>query len=467
MTDAAAMNRYLALAIVALLLPASALAGSSSGGTWKRLPAAPISPEFDARTSVWTGKQMLVFGRDQLTALDANGSPYATGAVNVAAAYDAHSNSWRKLSPPAKTAGFMSLSSVWTGKEMLVWGQGTRLAYNPDSNKWRQLPDSRLLHVHDGHGAVVWTGRQMLGWGGGCCGDAFSDGVAYNPATNAWHALPKAPLPGSQHPVGVWTGKEYVVLAGSHGAVYNPSRNSWRRIATPPVRSDNSNVVWSGHDVFVVSGSRTVASYDPAQDRWQKLPALPAGRAGQVVVWDGARLLVWGGKRGGASLVTSAKNWTPFAHGPLPAGLHPTAVWTGASLIVWGGVPTSKWGTYDEAGGVFTPPALGCGDDWMPENLVATHSVKYGLRAAYLVAHPGAQVGGPVDGRTYYGMYSGTSYAIATFGATPTIFRTDARGRWHVRAETDGRVCTTVVPVELLKAWSLRHAAGACYVVPR
>ena len=66
-----------------------------------------------------------------------------------------------------------------------------------------------------------------------------------------------------------------------------------------------------------------------------------------------------------------------------------------------------------------------------------------------------------------YGMYSGTSYAVATFGATPTIFRTDGRGRWHVRAETDGRVCATVVPVELLKVWSLRHAAGACYVLPR
>jgi len=462
------MNRYLALAFLALLLPASALAGSGSGGTWKRLPAAPISPEFNARTSVWTGKQMLVFGRDQLTALDAKGNPYATGTANVAAAYDPHSKSWRKLSPPAKTAGFMGLSSVWTGKEMLVWGQGTRLAYNPDSDKWRQLPDSRLLSIHDGHGAVVWTGRELLGWGGGCCGDAFSDGVAYNPATNAWHALPKAPLPGSQHPVGVWTGKEYVVLAGPHGAAYNPSRNAWRRIATPLVRSDDTTAVWNGSHLLAVASSRKVASYDPAKNRWQALPTLPVGRAGRVVVWDGsARLLVWGGKRGGAILLPGAKSWTPFARGPLPSRLEPTAVWAGTSLIVWGGVPTKTWGKYGETGGVFTPPVLGCGDDWMPENLLATQAVKAGLRAAYLVAHRGAQVGGAVDGRTLYGMYSGTSYAVATFGATPTIFRTDGRGRWHVRAETDGRVCATVVPVELLKVWSLRHAAGACYVLPR
>src|SRR5438874_10459238 len=84
---------------------------------WQSLPPAPISPDWNARTSVWTGKQMLVFGRDQQTALDSRGQPYATGATNVAAAYDPASRSWRKLSPPAKTSGFQGLSSVWTGKE--------------------------------------------------------------------------------------------------------------------------------------------------------------------------------------------------------------------------------------------------------------------------------------------------------------------------------------------------------------
>jgi len=64
-------------------------------------------------------------------------------------------------------------------------------------------------------------------------------------------------------------------------------------------------------------------------------------------------------------------------------------------------------------------------------------------------------------------MYSGTSYAIATFSAAPTVFRTDVRGRWRVRADTDGRICSNVVPVELLKVWSLQHDRGSCYVLPR
>src|SRR5205823_9204791 len=128
------------------------------------------------------------------------------------------------------------------------------------------LPASRLLRIHDGFGAVVWTGKEMLGWGGGCCGDAFSDGVGYNPAKNAWHALPRAPLPGSQHPLGVWTGKEFVVIAGSHGAAYNPARNTWRRTSTPPPHSANATAVWNGQALLVAGGSRQALSYSPSKD---------------------------------------------------------------------------------------------------------------------------------------------------------------------------------------------------------
>jgi hypothetical protein len=459
--DAAMITHKLVLALVALTLPAS----SADAGTWKRLPAAPISPEFSARTSVWTGKEMLVFGRDQQTALDKNGHPYATGSVNVAAAYNPGTGSWRKLSPPTKTSGFMGLSSVWTGKEMLVWGQGTRLGYNPSTDRWRQLPNSRLLSVHDGFGTVVWTGHEMLGWGGGCCGDAFSDGVAYNPRSNSWRALARAPLPGSQHPLSAWTGKEMVVVLDKRAAAYNPARNTWRRLAAPPTHNGNATALWDGQDVVVAGASRNAFEYIPAKNRWLRLPQLPASRVGKLVVWDGNTVLVLGGKRGGAALVAGA--WTPLARGPLPSRIEPTAVWTGKSLVVWGGVPTKTWGKYDEVGAIFTPPVFqSCGDSWMAENLRATQSVKAGLRAAYAAAHPGIAVGGPAAGQTYYGRYSGVRYALATFGSLPTIFRTDGRNRWQVRKNTRGSVCSTVVPVELLKAWSLRPVSRSCYALP-
>ena len=114
-----------------------------------------------------------------------------------------------------------------------------------------------------------------------------------------------------------------------------------------------------------------------------------------------------------------------------------------------------------------TPPVQqSCGDGWMGVNLVATPQVKHALRAAYIAANPHATVGDPAPGRTYYGSYSGTLYAVATFGAYPTIFRADGRGVWHVRRQTHGGVCTDVVPSELIKAWWLRRYDDRCYVEP-
>jgi hypothetical protein len=277
--------------------------------------------------------------------------------------------------------------------------------------------------------------------------------------TNSWRALPKAGLAGDQRPVGVWTGKRYIVFAGRGAAAYDPARNGWRRIRPAPVRA--ATAVWSGSAVYLTTASRRALSYDPAKDRWHELPLLPRGRIGTVTTWDGVHLLVWGGARGGASLVPGAKRWTPFARGPLPARLESTAVWTGSTLLVWGGVPTKTWGHDAAAGAAYTPPPVGCGDDWMGENMHVTPKLKDALRIAYGVTQQ------PLAGHTYYGMYSGTSYALATFGRWPTVFRTDSHGRWRVRASTVGRICSLVVPTELLKVWSLRAVGGGCYVEPR
>lgn len=116
----------------------------------------------------------------------------------------------------------------------------------------------------------------------------------------------------------------------------------------------------------------------------------------------------------------------------------------------------------------FASPVLACGDEWMGENLVVTPKVKASLRAAYLAAHPTlrrSQVRA-ISGRTYYGSYSGTRYALATFGTYPTIFRTDSRGRWHVRQQTHGEICTNVVPTDLVMVWWLEETKRGCFVEP-
>jgi len=370
--------KRIALVLALVVAPvAVASAGATTArplaGSWRLLPKAPITPNDGGLASVWTGKQMIVFGR--------SGKQGPAGStfhrLAVAAAYDPARNAWRRLTPPGPTSSFMDNHAVWTGKEALVLGQGTRLAYNPRTNHWRRLPSSPLLSIHDGYGIVAWTGRELIGWGGGCCGDAFSDGVAYNPATNRWRGLAPTPLAGDQDPLGAWTGRELVLFVSgvnpatgkpwparlARAAAYNPATNTWRRIAPLPAPRGGASAVWDGREILVVGGAagRTAAragfAYDPATNRWRRLAPMESGRIGAAAVWTGSRLLLWGGTtrpggtavpRHGLAYDPRTNGWSPLPQAPLVGRQQPTAVWTGRSLITWGG------GTRTD-GAAFTP----------------------------------------------------------------------------------------------------------------
>jgi N-acetylneuraminic acid mutarotase len=373
-----------------LFLGTSAPIGAPLAGHWRSLAESPLAVD-DARTSVWTGTEMLVVGRHSKRAKD--GAVLAR--VDVAAAYNPTTNTWRRLPWPPGSSSFMNYSSVWTGNEMIVWGQGIHAAFNPVTNQWRRLPDSNLLKIHDGFGLIAWTGRELIGWGGGCCGDAFSDGVAYNPTTNTWRKVAPAPLAGSQHPIGAWTGRELIVLVGgfdpngkpwpnrlARAAAYNPATNTWRRITPPPSAREGAIAVWDGRELLLVGGTiparagqpplvATVGfAYNPLSNRWRRLPPMESGRVGAAAVWTGEQLLIWGGSQtagGGLPVIPphglaydpKANRWSTLPQAPLLGRLDPTGVWTGHALIVWGGQrPTTSSGggtTYFTDGAAFTP----------------------------------------------------------------------------------------------------------------
>jgi len=341
-----------------------------SGGSWQRLPAAPVAVEA-GRTSVWTGSEMLVYG---VTGVARDGN--FLKAVNVADAYDPATHSWRRLAdPPGPRESLGNNPALWTGKEMLVWPSK---AFDPRTNLWRRLPPSPT----DAGGLVVWTGHELIGWGGGCCGDAFSDGAAYRPATNTWRKLARSPLAGSQRPVGAWTGHELVIFVGgldpngkpwparlARAAAYNPTTNRWRRISPLPEPRGGSTAVWDGHELLVVGGAggalpgrpaplaRIGFAYNPATNHWRRLSPMPSGRAGAAVVWTGKRILVWGGSLNGdgkppvfpahgLAYDPKTNRWSTLPQAPLQGRLDPAAVWTGQQLILWGGdKPATPLGT--------------------------------------------------------------------------------------------------------------------------
>jgi N-acetylneuraminic acid mutarotase len=271
--------------------------GAAAHERWQVLPAAPIRVDSNL-TSVWTGKEMVVSG---VCCAARDGS--FLDAHNVAAAYNPAMRTWRRLAPRDWDAADPSARAVvWTGREVVVWGAFKASAFDPRTDGWRALPPAP-----SGQGIAVWTGRELIGWGGGCCGDAWSGGSAYNPSTNTWRTLARSPLAPAQQPLGAWTGRELILVVSgldpdgkaypaslARAAAYNPTTDTWRRIAQPPARRLGGTAVWDGDELLVVGGSRVGLAYNLATNRWRKLAPMPSPRFGARAVWTGKRLMVWG-----------------------------------------------------------------------------------------------------------------------------------------------------------------------------
>jgi hypothetical protein len=351
------IGKTLALAVALIAVPASALAASGATrlpGTWRKLPAAPSSV---FGTSVWTGKQLIVFGTKPFT------------STTVVEAYDPAADAWSSLATPSGRVSNLGYKAVWTGTEMLAWNDFQPLAYSPATKQWRPLRRSVP------GGIVVWTGREAIGWGGGCCGDARSNGAAYRPATDTFRTLARSPLAPSQSPVGAWTGRELVLVVGgldpdgkpyparfARAAAYNPRTNTWRRLAPEPERGGTA--VWDGHELLVVGAglrSRSAFAFNPATNRWRRLGSVPSSRAGASAAWTGKRLLLWSANRG-LAYDPKTNRWSALPSWPLRARGGPIVAWTGRSLIVWGGeigtpVGTSTPPKFPLDGAAFTPTA--------------------------------------------------------------------------------------------------------------
>jgi hypothetical protein len=341
-----------AAALAFIVVPA-ALGGSASTlpGSWQKLPSAPAA--VFPGTSVWTGKQLLVFGN----------VPNKT--AEVTAAYDPGARTWSRLANPGTPLREPGYKALWTGKEMLVWGAFHSVAFNPGTKQWRSL--SKSLPA----GVIVWTGREAIGWGGGCCGDAQSNGAAYNPATNTFRRLARSPLAPSQRPLAVWTGRRLIVFVSrfdpdgkpwssrlARAARYNPSTDTWHRIAPLPQSGLRlaGAVVWDGHEVLAVAagaGARSALAYNPATNRWRPLASVPQGRLGATAVWTGRRVLLWGGQtsdasryvRDGLAYDPRTNRWSALPRSPLAPRADEAVVWTGHALIIWGGEIGTPAGT--------------------------------------------------------------------------------------------------------------------------
>jgi N-acetylneuraminic acid mutarotase len=341
-----------------------------------------------AHAAVWTGAMMVTFGG----CLNHD----CSSRTNTGGRYDPVADAWAPTTLNNAPSARNSITAVWTGAEMLVWGgcvsgeceilTNTGGRYNPVADSWTataappvQFPRTEWVSV--------WTGSEMLIWGiDSQLLDTFV--YRYSPATDSWSRAAGLNAPGARSGFsGVWTGTELIVWGGSvtgfgpqvTGGRFNPATGLWvdTAIADAPSARVNHSAVWTGGEMVVWGGCidegcampvNTGARYSPASDTWtgMALTGAPAARFLHTALWTGAEMLIWGGHDGAGATDTGARyspasdSWRPVSTSGAPAGRWAHGdVWTGTEMLVWGGYN----GSMAFGDGARYRPAS---DTWMP-----------------------------------------------------------------------------------------------------
>ena len=282
--------------------------------------------------------------------------------------------------------GRSGAASVWTGRELLVWGGSSRgpgpetyfadgAALDPVANRWRRLPDAPIGARRNP--AAVWTGTEMVVWSGTTGDRLLVDGAAFNPRTNRWRTIARAPFGGGAlDPAVVWTGSEMLVFSsmnvpGGAGA-YDPATDRWRQLALPPGRllTPFPRIAWTGREVIVVLWPNTpsngpnsdmfLASYSPTSDQWSRLPDVDLKDGfSPPLVWTGREVLVLQSGGPGYAFDPARQLWRTLASGmDDPPAFGASPVWTGRQVLLWAGGEqglaydpgTDRWSTFDAGG---------------------------------------------------------------------------------------------------------------------
>jgi N-acetylneuraminic acid mutarotase len=350
--------------------------------TWTPVALAQAADGSD--TAVWTGNEMLVWGRNE-----------STQVLSTGGRFDPTTNAWTAMSTiNAPADGRVDATAVWTGSVMVVWGGDLPYAqastktggrYEPIWDTWAPTPIQGAPDARYGHTAV-WDDvhRRMIVWGGVVRGVGFvNSGGLYDPdpTVNQWYAMNStlAPSPRYQH-TAVWTGRQMIVWGGSQGdrtgGRYDPAIDEWTpaSLTNAPEPRTSHTAVWADRErVMVVWGGKiatfpgqtgTGGRYDPATDSWLDVSTTgaPDPRYDHSAVWTGSLMVVWGGASGvpfadGGRYDPAADTWAPVGGSgtpPSPRYQH-IAVWDGADhrMIVWSGVGPDGYAAY--SGSMYDP----------------------------------------------------------------------------------------------------------------
>ena len=190
-------------------------------GSWHKITAAPIRAKYGA-AEVWTGSELVVFGGGER-----NEPSTANGA-----AYDPKTDAWRRI--PEAPIGLNAASGMWTGREVLVFGSlldnrnraatptSVGAAYDPDRDRWRELPPSELSPQAT---SAVWVDDRMVAW------DYEVHSQEYDPKRDEWTSPVRMPLDFSEcYPASVPVRDLVFAFFCGRIALYDSEGGTWSEI---------------------------------------------------------------------------------------------------------------------------------------------------------------------------------------------------------------------------------------------
>lgn len=177
---------------------------------------------------------------------------------------------------------------------------------------WHEMSDGPLSARE--YATSVWTGKEVLVFGGDrypCAPNAkcvaptdppLADGAAYNPATNSWRKITDAPLPVPHASTAVAGTYVYALIEPDYNlqtfaaqtqtfARYSIAKNTWKVLPRPASQHANLTLAAVGDDLIAYSNAKETANerdfvWDADDAKWRKLPADPGGPFNARVITD-------------------------------------------------------------------------------------------------------------------------------------------------------------------------------------
>jgi hypothetical protein len=312
-------------------------------GIGEGLTALPAPPRLlVSAVEVWTDRGLVLWGGNERF-----GDPphYNEGYL-----FDARNLTWHKIAP-SPLAGRSWAAGVWTGSEVVIWGgaDGQAVneevlndgaAYDPTTDTWRSIAPAPIsTSILDS----VWTGTEMLVFGDGAS-------AAYDPVNDAWRTIPDPPVDLSQADA-VWTGREAVLLGAylassdnasrtqtAVGAAFDPSSMSWRSLPASDLDPQATTAVWDGAHVVALDYLLGGSLFDPyGVQTWSRMPRMPFNACEgypQAAASHGVVLAQFCGDTG--TLSSGDELWHVTGQGELPYGFDLSPIAAGDAFVLLG-----------------------------------------------------------------------------------------------------------------------------------